>query len=99
MPRLKATGFALTDGTPLKAVEVRVDEGPWKPAVLDKRNTPYSWQLFTLRVDGRDARRAHDRLARDRHRAALSKPTDAELAAKKTRWENNGQFVRKFKVA
>ena len=41
-------GFVLNDGTPLKSVEVSVDEGPWQPATLDKANTRFSWKLFTF---------------------------------------------------
>src|SRR5499426_3766304 len=31
----KVLGVVLNDGTPIKSVEVRVDEGPWQPATLD----------------------------------------------------------------
>jgi len=34
------TGFALTDGTPLRTVEIRIDGGPWQPATLSPDNTP-----------------------------------------------------------
>jgi DMSO/TMAO reductase YedYZ molybdopterin-dependent catalytic subunit len=94
---LKATGFALTDGTPLKMVEVSVDGGPWKAATLDKRNVPYSWQLFTYEWTGAAAGE-HTIVSRATDARGVVQPTDAELLAKKTRWENNAQFVRKFKV-
>jgi DMSO/TMAO reductase YedYZ molybdopterin-dependent catalytic subunit len=94
---LKATGFALTDGTPLRTVEVSVDGGSWKPAALDKRNTQYSWQLFTYEWAGAVAGE-HTIVSRATDARGAVQPTDAELAAKKTRWENNAQFVRKFKV-
>src|SRR5688572_1476966 len=42
-----AHGFVLNDGTPLKSVEVRVDNGPWQSAQLDSVNTQFSWKLFT----------------------------------------------------
>src|SRR4030095_8815940 len=31
----KITGVVLHDGTPLKSVEIRIDDGPWQPATLD----------------------------------------------------------------
>ena len=31
----KVLGVVLNDGTPLKSVEVKVDDGPWQPATLD----------------------------------------------------------------
>ena len=45
-------GFVLNDGTPLRSVEVKVDDGPWQPAQLDPANTQYSWKLFTYRWTG-----------------------------------------------
>lgn len=94
---LKATGFALTDGTPLKTVDVSIDGGPWKTATLDKRNTQYSWQLFTFEWTG--AAGDHTIVSRATDTRGAVQPTDADLVAKKTRWENNAQFVRKFKIA
>ena len=95
---LKATGFALTDGTPLKTVEVSVDGGPWKTAVLDRRNTPYSWQLFTYEWTGATAG-DHTIVSRATDARGSVQPTETELAAKKTRWENNAQFARKFRIS
>jgi DMSO/TMAO reductase YedYZ molybdopterin-dependent catalytic subunit len=94
---LKVTGFALTDGTPLKSIEVSVDGGPWKPAALDSRNTTYSWQLFTYSFPTLPPG-DHTVVSRATDARGNVQPTDAEISGKKTRWENNGQFVRKFKV-
>ena len=45
-------GFVLNDGTPLKSVEVKIDEGPWQKATLDPSNTQFSWKLFSYKWDG-----------------------------------------------
>ena len=46
--RHNVLGVVLHDGTPLKSVEVRVDDGPWQPATLDPATrAKYSWKLFT----------------------------------------------------
>jgi DMSO/TMAO reductase YedYZ molybdopterin-dependent catalytic subunit len=93
----KAVGFALTDGTPLKTVEVSVDGGAWKPATLWKENTPYSWKLFTYEWTGSQpgdhtiVSRAID--ARGEVQISQDDPT------KKSQWENNGQFVRKIRIS
>jgi DMSO/TMAO reductase YedYZ molybdopterin-dependent catalytic subunit len=93
----KAVGFALTDGTPLKTVEVSVDGGAWKPATLWKENTPYSWKLFTYEWTGSQpgdhtiVSRAID--ARGEMQISQDDPT------KKSQWENNGQFVRKIRIS
>jgi DMSO/TMAO reductase YedYZ molybdopterin-dependent catalytic subunit len=94
---LKATGFALTDGTGLKTVEVKVDDAAWKPAVLDKRNTRYSWQLFTYEWPSAQPGE-HTIVSRATDTRGEVQPTEEDLKSKKTRWENNGQFVRKFKI-
>jgi DMSO/TMAO reductase YedYZ molybdopterin-dependent catalytic subunit len=90
------TGVAMTDGTPLKAVEVRVDDGPWKPATLSKENTQYSWKMFTY--TWQDARPGEHRLvsrAIDVNGAIQPEAADPN---KKTRWENNEQFVRRLVI-
>jgi DMSO/TMAO reductase YedYZ molybdopterin-dependent catalytic subunit len=94
---LTAGGFALTDGTPLRSVEVRLDEGPWQRAVMDRANTRYSWQLFTCRFSAL-ASGAHTIVSRATDTNGTVQPEAADLALKKSRWENNGQFVRKFQT-
>ena len=65
-PRHKVLGVVLNDGTPVKSVEVKVDDGPWQPATMDpSTNGKYSWKFFNYTWNGADARRAHARLARD----------------------------------
>ena len=94
---LKAVGFALTDGTPLKAVEVSVDGGPWKAATMWKENTPQSWKLFTYEWAG----------AQPGDHTIVSRAIDArgdvqpeqDHPTKRSQWENNGQFIRKFTIA
>jgi DMSO/TMAO reductase YedYZ molybdopterin-dependent catalytic subunit len=45
-------GFVLNDGTPLKSVEVKIDDGQWQKATMASTNTQYSWKLFSYRWDG-----------------------------------------------
>jgi DMSO/TMAO reductase YedYZ molybdopterin-dependent catalytic subunit len=92
-----ATGFALNDGTALKSVEVRVDDGPWKPAALDRDNATYSWKLFTYDWTGLAAG-DHTIVSRVTDANGEVQPVDTDLADKKSLWENNAQVVRKFKI-
>jgi len=92
-----ATGFALNDGTPLRSVEVCVDNGPWQPATMDRENTKYSWKLFTFEFPA-PAPGDHTMVSRVTDANGTVQPEEAELQSKKSRWENNAQFVRKFKV-
>jgi hypothetical protein len=96
---LKATGFAFSDGsTPIKTFEISIDGGPWKPALPDARNTTYSWQLFSHTFPALPPGE-HTIVSRVTDERGDVQPTEAEIASKKTRWENNGQFVRKFRIS
>jgi DMSO/TMAO reductase YedYZ molybdopterin-dependent catalytic subunit len=91
----RVIGFALTDGTPLRTVEVKIDDGPWQPATLDARNTPHSWQLFSYTWNGATPG-AHTLVSRATDARGQVQPSEDDLALKKTRWENNGMFVRRI---
>jgi DMSO/TMAO reductase YedYZ molybdopterin-dependent catalytic subunit len=95
--RYTAVGVALNDGTPLKTVDVRIDSGPWQPATLDRENTKYSWKLFTYQWTGLPPG-AHTIVSRATDANGAVQPEETDLASKKTRWENNGQFTRRFTV-
>jgi len=91
-------GFVLNDGTPLRSVEVKVDEGPWQRAMLDPANTQYSWKLFTYRWDGATPGE-HTLVSRATDVNGVVQPTAAELSRKKTFLEDNSQFPRKVTIA
>jgi hypothetical protein len=95
--RYTAHGFVLNDGTALRSVEVRVDNGPWQAAQLDAANTQYSWKLFTLQWNNLTPGE-HTIVSRATDVNGVMQPEETELADKKTRWENYGQFVRKFTI-
>ena len=42
----KFSASCSNDGTPIKSVEVKVDEGPWQPATMDRRRRRSRWKLF-----------------------------------------------------
>ena len=93
-------GYALNDGTPIKSVEVRVDDGPWQPATLDAETmkNKYSWKLFRYTWD--DAMPGeHTLVSRAIDADGVIQPTAEELANKKTFLEDNGQFPRKILIA
>ncbi len=91
-------GFVLNDGTPLRAVEVSVDGGPWQAAALDKANTRFGWKLFTF--DWKNATPGeHTLVSRATDVDGTVQPTRAELSRKKTFLEDNAQFPRKITIA
>jgi DMSO/TMAO reductase YedYZ molybdopterin-dependent catalytic subunit len=91
-------GFALGDGTPLKSVEVQIDNGPWQQATLDPANSRYSWKLFTYRWEGATPGE-HTLVSRATDVNGNVQPAAADLSRKKTFLEDNGQFPRKVMIA
>src|SRR5204863_4399874 len=51
--KYKVTGVVLNDGTPIKSVEVKVDEGPWQAASMDSSTKEkFSWKIFNYNWTG-----------------------------------------------
>ncbi len=90
-------GFVLNDGTPLKSVEVQIDNGPWQKATLDPANSKYSWKLFTYKWEGATPGE-HTLVSRVTDANGVMQPTAAELKRKKTFLEDNAQFPRKVMI-
>ncbi len=92
-------GVVLNDGTPLKSVDVRIDDGPWQPATFDPRTTSkYSWKIFTCPWDGA-APGAHTIVSRVTDATGRVQPTAEELDTKKTFLEDNSQHPRTVLIA
>ncbi|MBZ5676046.1 MAG: molybdopterin-dependent oxidoreductase [Acidobacteriia bacterium] len=90
-------GFVLNDGTPVKSVEVQIDNGPWQKATLDSANSQFSWKLFTYRWEGA-LPGEHTLVSRVTDANGVVQPTAAELSRKKTFLEDNSQFPRKVMI-
>jgi len=90
-------GFVLNDGTPLRSVEVKIDDGPWQKATMDKANTKYSWKLFSYNWEGATPGE-HTIVSRVTDEDGNVQPTLEELKRKKTFLEDNAQFPRKVKI-
>ena len=90
---------ALNDGTPLRSVEVRVDNGPWQPATPDRATSgAYSWKLFTYAWTDVTAGE-HTLVSRVTDTAGGVQPTAEELENKKTFLEDNSQTPRTVVIA
>jgi len=97
--RYKVLGVVLNDGTPLKSVEVRVDEGPWQAAALDPATAKekYGWKLFSYTINSLSPGE-HTVVSRAIDVTGKIQPTAQELENKKSFLEDNSQTVRKIKV-
>lgn len=97
---VRLTGAAWGDGTPIKSVEVKVDDGPWQPAKIDR--TPkdkYTWRFFTFDWEKPEAGE-HKLVSRAIDGEGRVQPSaeDPEIKLKKTYWEANQQWPRKIKI-
>jgi len=94
----KVMGVVLNDGTPIKAVEVRVDDGPWRPATMDpSTREKYGWKLFNYGWTGA-APGGHTLVSRAIDATGKIQPTAQELENKKSFLEENSQTPRKVMI-
>ncbi|MCH8819039.1 MAG: molybdopterin-dependent oxidoreductase [Acidobacteria bacterium] len=91
-------GFVLNDGTPLRSVEVKVDDGPWQTATLAVSNSQYSWKLFTYLWQGA-APGEHTLVSRATDIHGQMQLTEADLENKRTFLEHSAQFPRTVLIA
>ena len=95
----KVMGVVLNDGTPIKSVEVKVDDGQWQPATMDPSTTAkYGWKLFTYAWNGATPGE-HTIVSRVTDVRGAVQPTAEELEAKKTFLEDNSQHPRKVMIS
>ncbi len=96
----KAFGVAWDDGTGIAKVEVKVDDGPWRAAVLnDEPRSKYGWTFFSIDL-GQLSPGKHTIVSRaiDINGRIQPAAEDDEIALKKTYWEAYQQWVRVFSI-
>jgi DMSO/TMAO reductase YedYZ molybdopterin-dependent catalytic subunit len=95
--RHNITGFVLNDGTAIRSVEVKIDNGPWQEAQILSGSTRYSWKLFNF-VWENASPGDHEIVSRvtDVNGQVQARPED--LPEKISRWENYGQFTRTLTI-
>ena len=88
-------GVVLHDGTPIRSVEVKIDDGPWQPATIDPETTreKYSWKFFNYAWNGATPGE-HTVTSRATDVNGVVQPTAEELEVKKTFLEHNAQLPR-----
>ena len=95
----KVLGVILNDGTGIRSVEVKVDDGPWQPATIDPAtNSKYSWKLFNYTWAGATPGE-HTLVSRVTDVTGAVQPTAEALETKKTFLEDNSQHPRKVMIA
>ncbi len=94
----KIMGFVLNDGTPLRSVEVKIDDGAWQQAEVDPKATQYSLKMFSFAW--KDATPGnHTIVSRVTDANGQVQATADQLPEKKSRWENYAQFPRTVMIS
>jgi DMSO/TMAO reductase YedYZ molybdopterin-dependent catalytic subunit len=94
------SGAAWTDGTPLKRVEVRIDDGPWMLAEIDKKQQArYAWSFWNYEWKNPPPG-DHSLVSRAMDAEGRVQPPadDSTIKLKRTYWEANQQYVRKIRI-
>src|SRR4051812_18899060 len=95
---IRISGAGWSDGTPLKNVELKIDDGPWISTTLGEQQK-YTWTFWTY--DWKDAPQGeHTLVSRATDEKGRVQPTadDPWIKLKKTYWESNQQYPRKIKL-
>ncbi len=98
---VRITGAAWSDGTALRKVEIRIDDGPWQPVALEKKSTGsrFTWTLWHFDwkqpVPGE-----HTVVSRAMDADGRTQPAaeDPSIRNKKTFWEANQQWPRRIRL-
>jgi len=95
----KVLSVVLNDGTPIKSVEVKVDEGPWQMATMDPTTKDrFGWKFYTYTWNGATPG-DHTLISRATDATGKVQPTAKDLESKKSFLEENSQSPRKLKIA
>ena len=95
----KVLAVVLNDGTPIKSIEVKVDDGPWQAATADPSTTAkYGWKFYNYTWTGATAGE-HTIVSRVTDANGTVQPTEKDLENKKTFLEDNSQHPRKVTIA
>jgi DMSO/TMAO reductase YedYZ molybdopterin-dependent catalytic subunit len=96
---LRVTGAAWAQDA-IKSVELKIDDGPWQPAQLDKQDhASHAWTFWSF--DWNHAPPGeHTLVCRATDDAGRVQPTADEdaIKLKKTYWEANQQYPRKVRI-
>src|SRR4051812_1530570 len=92
--------FGAAWGAPVRRVDVRIDDGPWRRARLHRRlgragASGFAWRFWTFDW-GHPTPGDHAVTSRgfDEHGQVQPRPQDPAIANRRTFWENNGEITR-----
>ena len=98
--RLRISGAAWSDGTPVRSVQLKIDDGPWIEAALDRHpRARYSWVFWNYDWPNAPAGE-HTLVSRAVSLDGTVQPaaSDPAIALKRTYWEANQQYPRRIRI-
>jgi DMSO/TMAO reductase YedYZ molybdopterin-dependent catalytic subunit len=95
-------GPAWTDGIPLKSVELKIDNGPWRAAKIEaspEHHAKYAWSLWNYEWKNWTPGE-HIVVSRATDASGIVQPSEDEpyIKLKKTYYEANQQYPRRIKL-
>lgn len=98
---VRLSGAAWGNGTPMERVEIKIDDGPWRTAALEKKpvKSRYTWQFFSYDWEN-PAPGEHTVVSRaiDENGLTQPAPDDPSIVLKETYWEANQQWPWQIKI-
>ena len=87
-------------GAPIRHVEIKIDDGPWRRARLDPtQRAEYAWNFWTFNwANPAPGEHTVTTRAVDTAGNVQPAPDDPRLANKITFWESNGQITRRVEI-
>jgi DMSO/TMAO reductase YedYZ molybdopterin-dependent catalytic subunit len=87
-------------GAPIARVEVRIDDGPWQTASIDRsEEAEFAWKIWSLDwADAAPGTHAITSRAVGTSGNVQPAPDDPVIANKHTYWESNGQVTRQVRI-
>ena len=84
---------------PIAAVEVKVDDEPWRKAVIGDADKPsFTWRSWSLDWQATSGEHSITSRAIDTTGKVQPAMDDPVIAEKKTYWESNGQITRHIRI-
>lgn len=91
--------FGAAWGGSIQQVEVRIDNGPWQPATIERgQEHEFAWKFWHL--DWKALSGEHTIVSRAIDKAGRVQPAadDPRITQKHTYWESNGQITRRIRI-
>ena len=96
---IRVNGAARSDGAEITKVEVKIDDGPWRAASIEKSKHKYSWNFWSFDwTNAKPGRHTIVSRATDANSRVQPAKDDLVIKLKETYWEANQQKPRVVEI-